>query len=253
MPDKNINQLITILCSSFHISRYVDEGKGDLSIPDLAIDLSRLEGFYNDTVTESLKEFDGFTNEDIEKSSFQRRLKKLDKKCEELAQVIKRHIPLPLVLPKSLDESNRERSSHLNLQDQIEHELVQKWYHRFALIGGKSCCPFDDSDFIELQKLLQELALYKIKYDAMKEVEDNAALNGQYNFSRTFNNVPDACRWLYDQLEEPTLHYLVEQLRGDRIIIEKDGLPMTDSQKIYNQAYSWYQNLNEKGFDIPLK
>ncbi|WP_441000641.1 hypothetical protein [Fodinibius sp. SL11] len=246
------NLLLSILCSSFNISRYVDEGEGDLSIADLAVDLCKIGETYDNQWITSLKEFDGYTSERVEATAFQRRLTKLGDKYSQLAENVKRNIPSPLIEQKDGKTKRVTFLENEEIDKSINHELVQKWLKKYNKLGGKSCYQFSQSALGSLQVHLEEIAQYKIKYEAMKHVEDRAMLTGSFTFDRTFSSVPEACRWLDDQIEGVTFEKLKNEIRSERIVIQNGDEVLDDPEKLYDNVYSWYKNQVEQGRIIPF-
>lgn len=246
MMEVNQARLIKILYSSFYISHYSDQ---KLSVPELSIDLYKLMNLYQDEMDKSLKEFDGYSIENIEKDSFQKRQKRLHNKLDELMNLFKNNTPQPI----GRGISSREKSDEFSDQDDgiIENAIIANWCDRYSLLGGTKSLEFQEGDLQIAKEKLIEIARYKIKLEAMKQVSDTAALEGAYNYSRTFEKVADACREIAKELEEPTFKKYLKEVRSERIIIKKDGVKVSDPTKLYNQTYSWWQNQREKGDEIP--
>jgi len=239
--------LLSIVCSSFNISRYADEGEGDLSIADLAVDLCKLEETYNDQWIVALKEFDRYTTEDVEKASFQNRLTKLQDKCQQLEQNVKQNMPQPLT--RQIEGETKRLT--LDIDKKSNHTLTHKWVKKYNELGGNSCYRFNKTDLEAVKSDLEEISQYKIKVEAMKHVEDRAMLTGSFTFERKFSSVPEACRWLEDQIEMVTFKKLEKEIRSERIVIQNGDEILDDSKKLYDNTYSWYKNQVDQGRKIP--
>jgi len=251
MLTQQLKNLLTVLCSSYSISRFHNEGKDIASIANLATDMMRLEDSYEKSWNERLKEFDGYTIEQVDTSAFQRRLQTLKDKWDEQAQHIKRTIPTPLV-NESDDEEVNELITNDEFYKQIDTEIVQKWYTNFRERGGKKCFQFNHSDLQELYAPLKKLAMYTITYNAMEKVADITALEGQYRYSTTFKSVPDACRWLDKKYDQISFKKILADIKSRKITIKENDTTITDSDKLYKRTYSWYRNQNDKGAEIPF-
>ena len=156
-------------------------------------------------------------------------------------------------MPKPLTKQVEGKTKRLtqNINKNTSHSLVQKWVKRYNELGGKSCYRFNETDLEAIKSDLEGIARYKIKYEAMKHVEDRSMLAGLFTFERKFSSVPEACRWLEDQIEEVTFNKLLNEIRSERIVIQNGDGVLDDSKKLYNNAYSWYKNQLEQGRKIP--
>lgn len=68
---KEVIDLLTILCSSFYISKHPDQ---ELSISKASIDLHKIIQSYQDEKDKAFQSFDNFDIDDIEAPKFIRRM-----------------------------------------------------------------------------------------------------------------------------------------------------------------------------------
>lgn len=241
-------KLAQILNSSFFISRYANQ---ELSIPAISLDLYKIEEVYENEWEKNLVEFDGYGLEEIESKAFQMRHHKLKEKLGNLLTSYRYDASQPII--KKLDENKIEYRIADNFTQKIEHPITEKWYKKYTQMGGNKCFEFQEKDLEESRKRLIEIARYNIKLEAMQHISDEIYLEGTYHYSQKFDTVADACRWLSSKIEKPTREKYLNEIRSDRIIIEKNGKELTNPDTLYNHTYSWWQNQVEQGDEIPKK
>ncbi|HEX6982426.1 MAG TPA: hypothetical protein VF181_06675 [Balneolaceae bacterium] len=232
---KDAKDLLSILCSSFYISLYPDQ---ELSISELAVDLHKLQGLYQDELDKALEEFDGYSTDDIEKAQFLNRQNRLRKKLENLTDEFKRNAPKPIKKPKAeSDKPGYEIDEGIN--SKTENPFIKKWYSRISSLGGDSCYKFNEDDLISAQKELEEISRYKIKLDAMKQVAEEASLQGSYAFYKDFKKVSDACNYYARELGEGLSRKLLKEKIRRYGRITENGEEITDWSVINKRINSW--------------
>lgn len=241
MSQREVNTLIQILCSSFYISRYVDQ---ELPIKELAIDLYKLIGTYGKEAEETLQEFDGYTFEDVEAAIFKSRRNKLKKKLDSLVEKLEFESPEPI---RSQNGSGKN-SSIYKKADRLNadtHRIIQKWYSEFKALGGSTCYKFEQEEFDEIKKKLKHIARYQIKLKAMDQVAEEASLEGKYKFYKEFESVPDACSYYEKKLGDKVSRDLLKAQIKDKARIIEDGQEVS-WKKINGRINSWVDYENDK-------
>lgn len=242
MAKQQTNNLIQILFSSFFISHFTGE---DLSITDLAVDLTKLDGSYQNMMDGALEEFDGKRFEEAEGSLFKRRLELIENKIDDLVEELKIDIPEPTKV-KEAPEATLSYVEDPSIKDNQQNPIVAKWMNRFASMGGNIPFKFDSDDLNNIKKKLFEIAKLQIKYLAMKQVKDEAALEGVFQFHKDFQSVPDACKYYRKQLGDKFSRKLLKEKIKRYAHIYEDSKVLENWSTINKRINSWVQHEENK-------
>lgn len=240
MAKQQANNLIKILCSSFFISHFADE---ELSVTDLAVDLTKLNGSYQNIMDEALQEFNGMDIEDVEATLFQTRSNRIESKIPNLVDEFRDNAPEPI------KESNGDRLIYVedcSINDKKETSIIGKWLNRFSSIGGNKCFKFQAEELNDAKKKLLEIARYQIKLEAMRQVSDEAALEGSFQFYKDFKSVPDACKYYRKQLGSKFSRKRLKQKIKRYAHIYEDGEVLKDWSTINGRINSWWHHEENK-------
>jgi len=243
MSNQKINALTQIFFSSFYVSSFSNQ---KFSIPDVAIDLTKLSGSYEDQLNTSLQEFDGIRYEDVEDSIFQGRYRRIENKILRLTDKFK--VPIPIKRKVSTDD-NIEKFVYVEgkSMDKISDDsIIGRWLHKLNPTGGKQYFKFESDDLKEAKKKLLEISRHQIKLIAMDQVADEAALKDSYQFHKDFNSVPDACKHFKKKLgDEYTRDLLKEKIKTYAQIYE-DGDILDDWSTINARINAWARHEENK-------
>ena len=201
----------------------------------------KLQGLYQDERDESLREFDGYTIEDVEKDTFQRRKERLKNKLNKLVKHFKSNAPEPI-------KGGGASTEQIDIKDDgIENPIILKWYKRYSSLGGKKYFQFHKKDLQEAQEKLKEIARYRIQLNAIDEVSDVASLEGRYKFFKTFDSVPDACRHYAEELgEEGLTREALKRNIKRYAYIKEDGSKLDHWPTINRRVNAWVDHESNK-------
>jgi len=240
--NKEVTDLLTIICSSFHISKHPDQ---KLSIPKASIDLHKITQIYQEEKDKALQPFDNFTIDDIEDPKFIRRMDRLKNKQSEYERIFLFHIPFP-----SINKNPAPGEGQFQIDEQftgnITHPIVQKWYEKYTDLGGKHCFKFCQDEIIKNSEKLKKIGLYQIKVNAMEKVIDEVSLEGSYSFYRNFGSVPEACRYLMGQDGNDFNRVELKKQMAKYVRICEKGVPISDWSIINARINSWWHHEKNK-------
>jgi len=239
---KEVSDLLTILCSSFYISKHPDE---KLSISKASIDLHKITQSFQDEKEKALQTYDNFDTNDIEDPKFIRRLEHLENKQSELERLFILKVPFP-VLKKNPAPGEGRFQINEQLTGNITHPIVQEWYEKYTDLGGNHCFLFCQNEIIESSEKLKKIGLYQIRINAMVEVIDEVSLEGSYSFYRNFDSVPDACRYFMGQVGKDYNREELKEKIGKYVQICENGVPISDWSIINARINSWWYHEENK-------
>lgn len=232
-------RLVQIYSSSFYMSHSL---KNKFDAQELSVDLYKVFGLYEARFNESLKEFDGYTSEDVVEKKFKDRHSVISKKLENLIG----HLSVPKPIRNTSENDNEPYYLDKDFETQSKSEVIGKWFERYLSIYGRTCYEFKSEDLENVLYKVKEIGRYKIKKEAMEEVADVSALEGSYEFHIKFKNVPTACRYYEEELgQDGTRKAIKEKIKAHAQIMEK-GEELKDWSTINARINSWAHKENEK-------
>lgn len=239
---KEIIDLLTILSSSYHISKHPDQ---KLSITAASIDLHKLIQSYQDEEDKALQSLDNFDIDDIEDPKFSRRLDRLKNKRMEYERIFNLKVPFPL-LKENLGKGEGRFQTDEQFPNDITHPIVAKWYDRYVDLGGKDCLLFKKDEIFNSILKLKKIGQYEIRINAMEMVIDEVSLEGIYTFYREFGSVPDACRYYMGQDGKDYNREKLKEQIGKYARISEKGDPILDWSIINARINSWWYHEENK-------
>jgi len=239
---KEVTDLLTIICSSFYISKYSDQ---KLSISKASIDLHKITQSYQDEKDKALQSFDNFVIDNIEDPKFIRRLDRLVNKKREYETLFLLKNPFPL-LKKNPVPGETQLQINEQFAGSITHPIVQKWYEKYTDLGGKHCYLFSQNEIFESIEKLKKIGLYQIKINAMEQVIDEVSLEESYSFYRNFDSVPEACRYLMGQDGNAFNRVELKKQMAKYVRICEKGVPISDWSIINARINSWWHHEENK-------
>lgn len=200
------------------------------------------------------KEFDGLDITEMEDKGFDRRLKSLVKKENELEQALDNKLPVV----KGKDDSKKNMpldklfgTYTLPVGEEFSEVLITfihslKRYFGYSTGQNLPIIDFPDSSAKALHSLLIELGKIAIKIRAMKEVKDDIDLHGQFNYYVRFEGVPEACEYFAKKLgESVTRELLKDKIKEYARIYDNESL-IQDWKVINKRINSWVSHESEK-------
>jgi len=152
------------------------------------------------------------------------------------------------LIPSPADGSGEEFTAHKKDGDAI-HTLYQWYLHKYGTAnaqrnGNVILYDFDESDLLQLKEPLLDLSVLEAKLEALKIVEREIALQGEYQYFIEVKTVAEACEMIIDEegFENVSVNSLKNKIEDQFHILGEEKLKTTRTHRIR----SWYERKTEE-------
>jgi len=152
------------------------------------------------------------------------------------------------LVPTLADESGEVFTASRQDGDEI-HTLYQWYLHKYGSAnsqrnGNVILYDFDKSDLLQLKEPLLDLSVLEAKLEALKIVEREIALQGEYQYFIEVKTVAEACEMITDEegFENVSVNSLKRKIQDQFRIQGEEKLKTTRTHRIR----SWYERKTEE-------
>lgn len=205
-------------------------------------------------------EFDGLDISTMKNIRFNKRLKNLSKKVDDLEEELSNKLPVFEMEDDSKKDMPLDKiygtykppgeDNHPEVLMTFIHSLNR--YFGYSPENELSIINFPESSAKALHTSLIELGKISIKLRVMNEVEDEIDLNGVYNFYLNFESVPAACEYFTNELGESVTRELLKEKIKEVARVHDEGLLIEDWSIINKRINSWVSYEGEKYNKEPI-
>lgn len=243
MPNKTLSKDELLFLRLF-ASGFVSGGMISHMIPTdkSAVEYARLCGMYRTQLNHELKKYHGYD------------LSKLNQRDPGFMRehihsiILEKTETIHNLIPSPADGSGEEFTARREDGDEI-HTLYQWYLHKYGSTnaqrnGNVIFYNFDESDLLQLKEPLLDLSVLEAKLEALKIVEREIALHGEYQYFIEVKTVAEACEMITDEagFENVSVNSLKRKIEDQFHIQGEEKLKTTRTHRIR----SWYERKTEE-------
>ena len=243
MPNKTLSKDELLFLRLF-ASGFVSGGMISHMIPidKAAVEYARLCGIYRTQLNQELKKYHGYDLSQLNQRNPEFIREHIHSMILESTQAIHDLVPTPA------DESGDVFTA--SRQDGDEIFTLYQWYlHKYGSTnaqrsGNVILYDFDESDLLQLKEPLLDLSVLEAKLEALKIVEREIALHGEYQYFIEVKTVAEACEMITDEegYENVSVNSLKRKIEDQFHIQGEEKLKTTRTHRIR----SWYERKTEE-------
>lgn len=243
MPNKTLSKdellFLRLFASGFATGGMISHM---IPIDKSAVEYARLCGVYQDHLNQELKKYHAYDLSQLNQRDPGFMREHIYSLIREKSQAIHDLIPSPA------DGSGEKFTVRRKDSDAI-HTLYQWYLHKYGTANAQRnenviLFDFDESDLLQLKEPLLDLSSLEAKLEALKIVEREIALQGEYQYFIEVKTVAEACEMITDEegFENVSVNSLKKKIENQFHILGEEKLKTTRTHRIR----SWYERKTEE-------